>query len=145
MDVVIERCAGIDIGKRTMAVTIRTPGKGRARRKETRTFRTVTGAVLELRDWPVAERMQTAAMEATSDYWKPVFYLLEDAIECRLLNAHHLKAVPGRKTDVKDSEWIAQLVEHGLVRPSFVPPPPIREPSPVPVCHCQRCSNSRWE
>jgi transposase len=127
MDVLIERCAGIDIGKKTMAVTIRTPGDGKRRRQETRTFGTFTEQVLALRDWLVAEGVQVAAMEATSDYWKPVFYLLEDAVECWLLNAHHLKAVPGRKTDVKDSEWIAQLVEHGLVRPSFVPPPPIRE------------------
>ena len=127
MDVVFERCAGIDIGKKSMAVTIRTPGTGRAWCTETRTFGTVTGQVLALRDWLVAEGVQVAAMEATGDYWKPVFYLLEDALECWLLNAGHLKAVPGRKTDVKDSEWIAQLVAHGLVRPSFVPPPPIRE------------------
>jgi len=66
-------------------------------------------------------------MEATGVYWKPVFYVLEDELECQLLNARHLKNVPGRKTDVKDAEWIAQLVEHGLVRPSFVPPKPIRE------------------
>lgn len=127
MDVVIERCAGIDIGKRTMAVTVRVPGQGKRRRSETRTFATMTADVLALRDWLVAERVQVAAMEATGAYWKPVFYLLENALECWLLNAGHLKAVPGRKTDVKDSEWIAQLVEHGLVRPSFVPPPPIRE------------------
>lgn len=127
MDVVIERCAGIDIGKKTMAVTIRVPGDGKRRRQETRTFGTMTSQVLALRDWLLAERVQVAGMEATGDYWKPVYYLLEDALECWLLNASHLKAVPGRKTDVKDSEWIAQLVEHGLVRPSFVPPPPIRE------------------
>lgn len=127
MDVLIECCAGIDIGKRTVAVTVRTPGGTSGRRQETRTFGTVTRKVLELRDWLIAEGVTVAAMEATSDYWKPVFYLLEDAMEVWLLNAHHLKAVPGRKTDVKDSEWIAQLVEHGLVQPSFVPPPPIRE------------------
>jgi Transposase and inactivated derivatives len=127
MDTVIERCAGIDIGKKTVAVTIRTPGNGKRRRTETRTFATMTRDVLALRDWLINERVQVAGMEATGDYWKPIYYLLEDALECWLLNAHHLKAVPGRKTDVKDSEWIAQLVEHGLVRPSFVPPPPIRE------------------
>ncbi|PKV92592.1 transposase [Amycolatopsis echigonensis] len=127
MDVVIQRCAGIDIGKKTMAVTIRTPGQGKRRRTETRTFATMTDQVLALRDWLLGEGVEVAGMEATGDYWKPVFYLLEDALECWLLNAGHLKAVPGRKTDVKDSEWIAQLVEHGLVRPSFVPPPPIRE------------------
>src|SRR5213078_3007866 len=96
-------------------------------RQETRTFATMTRDVLGLRDWLLSEGVQVAAMEATSNYWKPVFYLLEDAVECWLLNASHLKAVPGRKTDVKDSEWIAQLIEHGLVRPSFVPPKPIRE------------------
>jgi transposase len=127
MDTVIERCAGIDIGKKTVAVTIRTPGNGKRRRTETRTFTTMTRAVLALRDWLISERVQVAGMEATGDYWKPIYYVLEDAVECWLLNAHHLKAVPGRKTDMKDSEWIAQLVEHGLVRPSFVPPPPIRE------------------
>ena len=127
MDVLIERCAGIDIGKRTVAVTVRTPDGEGGRRQETRTFGTVTRHVLELRDWLVAEGVTVAAMEATSDYRRPVFYLLEDAMETWLLNAHHLKAVPGRKTDVKDAEWIAQLVEHGLVQPSFVPPPPIRE------------------
>jgi transposase len=126
MDVVTERCAGIDIGKKTMAVTIRVSGDGKRRRSETRTFATMTSQVLALRDWLAAEQVQVAGMEATGDYWKPVYYLLEDAVECWLLNASHLKAVPGRKTDVKDSDWIAQLVEHGLVRPSFVPPPPIR-------------------
>jgi transposase len=126
MDVVTERCAGIDIGKKTMAVTIRVSGDGKRRRSETRTFGTMTSQVLALRDWLAAEQVQVAGMEATGDYWKPVYYLLEDAVECWLLNASHLKAVPGRKTDVKDSDWIAQLVEHGLVRPSFVPPPPIR-------------------
>ena len=127
MDVLIGRCAGIDIGKKTMAVTIRVPGVGKRRRQETRTFGTMTRDVLALRDWLLAERVTVAGMEATGAYWKPVFYLLEDAVECWLLNASHLKAVPGRKTDVKDSEWITQLVEHGLVRPSFVPPPPIRQ------------------
>src|SRR5206468_2197002 len=111
----------------TMAVTIRVPGDGKRRRRETRTFGTMTSHVLALRDWLVSEGVQVAGMEATGDYWKPVYYLLEDAVDCWLLNASHLKAVPGRKSDVKDSEWIAQLVEHGLVRPSFVPPPPIRE------------------
>jgi transposase len=127
MDVVIERCAGIDIGKKTVAVTIRVPGDGKRRRQETRTFGTMTNQVLALRDWLLDERVRVVGMEATGDYWKPVFYLLEDALDCWLLNAGHLKAVPGRKTDVKDSEWIAQLVEHGLVRASFVPPAPIRE------------------
>jgi transposase len=92
-----------------------------------RTFGTVTSQVLALRDWLVANGVTLAAMEATGVYWKPVYYLLEDAMQCWLLNARHMSNVPGRKTDVQDAEWIAQLVEHGLVRPCFVPPPPIRE------------------
>lgn len=127
MDVLIERAAGIDIGKRTMAVTVRTPNGHGGRRSQTRTFGTTTAQVLAAGDWLVAERVEVVAMEATSDYWKPVFYLLEDVVEVWLCNAGHIKAVPGRKTDVRDSEWIAQLVEHGLITPSFVPPPPIRE------------------
>ncbi|GAA5200758.1 IS110 family transposase [Arthrobacter gyeryongensis] len=77
-----------------------------------------------MRDWLVGQGVTLAAMESTSTYWKPVFYALEEQMECWLLNAAHMKAVPGRKTDVKDAEWIAQLLEHGLLRPSFVPPPP---------------------
>lgn len=127
MDVLIERVAGIDIGKATMVVTVRTPGPKGRRRTETRTFATVTKAVLALRDWLTAERISVAAMEATGDYWKPVFYLLEDAMDVWLCNAAHIKGVPGRKSDVQDSDWIAQLVEHGLVNPSLVPPPAIRE------------------
>jgi transposase len=87
----------------------------------------MTRSLLELRDWLLAERVSVVGMESTGDYWKPVYYLLEDVLECQLLNPAHLKKVPGRKSDVSDAAWIAQLVEHGLVRPSFVPPPPIRE------------------
>jgi transposase len=110
------------------------PGHGQAacnkgkREHETRTFSTNTAGLIALGDWLVAQRITRAGMESTGVYWKPVFYLLEDRIpEVWLLNAAHMKNVPGRKTDVADSAWIAQLVEHGLVRPSFVPPPPIRE------------------
>jgi transposase len=128
MEMLVDRCAGIDIGKAVMVVTVRRPDVRGRREQETRTFGTTVSAVLACRDWLVGERVSTVAMEATSDYWKPVYYLLEDAVdEVQLLNARHLKAVPGRKTDVKDSEWIAQLTEHGLVTPSFVPPPVIRE------------------
>jgi hypothetical protein len=125
--VLIERCAGIDIGKKTVAVTVRTPNAKGGRSSQTRTFGTATGQVLALRDWLIEQRVSVVAVDATSDYWKPVFYLLEDVIEVWLCNAGHIKAVPGRKTDVRESEWIAQLVEHGLVTPSFVPPPAIRE------------------
>lgn len=127
MDVLVERVAGVDIGKRSMTVTVRVPGPQGGRRSVTRTFTTVTSQVLALRDWLLGERVTLVAMEATGDYWKPVYYLLEDAVGVWLCNPAHIKAVPGRKTDVKDSEWLAQLVEHGLISPSFVPPPPIRE------------------
>jgi hypothetical protein len=79
-----------------------------------------------MRDWLVDSGVTIAAMKSTSTYWKPPFYCLEESMEVWLLNAAHMKAVPGRKTDVRDAEWIAQLLEHGLLSPSFVPPPPIR-------------------
>src|SRR4051794_27210691 len=126
MDVVYERCAGIDISKTDVKVCIRTPGPGR-RRRQVRTFTTMTNDLLAMRDWLLAERVTVVGMEATGAYWKPVYYLLEHDLDCWLLNARHMKAVPGRKTDVKDCEWIAQLVEHGLVRAGFVPPEPIRQ------------------
>ncbi|MFC9911063.1 IS110 family transposase [Streptomyces sp. NPDC127197] len=127
MDVVHERCAGIDIGKADVKVCIRVPGPGKRRRKEIRTFSTMTRDLLAMRDWLLAEQVTVVGMEATGSYWKPVFYLLENDIECWLLNARHMKNVPGRKTDVADSEWICKMVEHGLVRPSFVPPRPVRQ------------------
>ena len=126
MDVLYERVAGIDIGKKTLTCCVRTPGKDGARHSETRTYRTMTRSVGVLADWLVEQGVTVAAMESTATYWKPVLYCLEEHVECWLLNAGHMKAVPGRKSDVKDAEWIAQLVEHGLVAPSFVPPPPIR-------------------
>jgi transposase len=127
MEVYVERCAGIDIGKADLKACVRTPG-GRpgSRRQEVRTFSTTTAGLLRLAEWLAQEQVRLVAMESTGVYWKPVFYLLEDAFECWLVNPQHVKKVPGRKSDVTDAAWIAQLVEHGLVRPSFVPPPPIR-------------------
>ncbi|MFE7117206.1 IS110 family transposase [Streptomyces sp. NPDC057654] len=127
MEVIHERCAGIDISKVDVKVTIRVPGSNKRRRSETRTFSSVTSGLLAMRDWLLAEQITLVAMEATGIYWKPAFYLLEHDVECWLLNARHMKSVPGRKTDVKDSEWICKLTEHGLVRHSFVPPEPIRQ------------------
>jgi transposase len=122
-----ERCAGIDIGKASLKATVRVQGgQGGKTRREVRTFGTTTPQLLRLRDWLVDEQVSLVGMESTGVFWKPVFYLLEDVFECWLLNARHLKKVPGRKSDVSDSEWIAELVAHGLVRPSFVPPRPIR-------------------
>ncbi len=130
MDVLIERCAGIDIGKNEIVACVRTPApNGRGRRKQTRTFSSFTGALEEMADWFVAEGVTDIAMEATGPYWKPVWYVLEDRPfrELKLVNAHHVKILPGRKSDVLDAEWLAELLEHGLLRGSFVPPPAIRE------------------
>ena len=126
MEVLFERVAGLDIGKNSLTVCRRTPGAGGRRISETRTFPTTTRALNMMRDWVLAGGVTIAAMESTSTYWKAPFYCLEEVMETWLLNAAHMKAVPGRKTDVKDAEWIAQLLEHGLLRPSFVPPPEIR-------------------
>jgi transposase len=125
MEVIFDRVAGLDVGKDSVTVCLRTPGS-RGRRSETRTFKTTTGSLQVMRDWLVEAGVRIAAMESTSTYWKPAFYCLEEVMEVWLLNAAHMKAVPGRKSDVRDGEWIAQLLEHGLLRPSFVPPPEIR-------------------
>ena len=125
MEVLVERCAGLDVGKADLKACVRVPG-ARGRRQEIRTFATTTRELLELREWLEQHQVTVVGMEATGDYWKPVYYLLEDALQVQLLNAAHMHNVPGRKTDVSDSAWIARLIEHGLVRPSFVPPPLIR-------------------
>lgn len=126
MDVLVERVAGLDIGKKIVVVCVRAPGAGGKRVSETRTFPTMTRSLGVMADWLVECGVTLAAMESTSTYWKPVFYCLEERMTTWLLNAAHIKAVPGRKTDVRDAEWIAQLLEHGLVSPSFVPEAPIR-------------------
>jgi transposase len=95
--------------------------------QEVRTFGTTTRALLELLDWLMSEGCASAAMESTGVYWKPVFNILEGALNVVLINAQHCRGLPGRKTDVKDCEWIAELHMHGLVRPSFIPAPEIRE------------------
>jgi transposase len=127
MEVVVERCAGLDVHKDTVVAAVRFPAPGGGRGGEVRTFGTFTVELLELRDWLQQYAVSLVAMESTGVYWKPVYYVLEDVMECWVVNAQHMRNVPGRKTDVADALWIAQLVEHGLVRPSFVPPPPIRE------------------
>jgi transposase len=129
MDVVHPRCAGIDVSKRDAKVCVRVAGAGRGRAKSTvTTWGSVTNQVLALRDHLVAEQVTLVVMEATSDYWKPFYYLLEDGpFEVMLVNARHVKNLPGRKTDVSDAAWLAELGAHGLVRGSFVPPEPIRQ------------------
>jgi transposase len=130
VDVLIERCAAIDVGKDEVVACVRTPGPGgRGRRKQTRTFSSFTQALEEMADWFTAEGVTEIAMEATGPYWKPVWYVLEDRPfdQLRLVNSRHVKILPGRKSDVLDAEWLAELLEHGLLRSSFVPPPAIRQ------------------
>ena len=116
MDVVNPRCCGLDVHKKTVVARVITPEK-----KETRTFYTMTNDLLKLKEWLKECGVTHVAMESTGVLWKPVYNLLEDAFNVAVVNAYHIKAVPGRKTDVKDAEWIADLLRHGLVRGSFIP------------------------
>jgi transposase len=130
MDVITDRVCGVDIGKAILAATVRTPAEGsrRKRREETRKFPTFAGELDRLVEWLVGEDVTQVAMEATGDYWRPVWWVLEQAgFELVLVNARDVRQLPGRKTDVADSAWLAQLLECGLLRSSFVPPPEIRE------------------
>jgi len=129
MDVVHPRCAGLDVSKRDVKVCVRIQKPGRARATSTvTTWGAVTNRILALRDHLIAEEVTLVVMEATSDYWKPFYYLLDDGpFEIMLVNARHVKNLPGRKSDVSDAAWLAQLGAHGLVRGSFVPPEPIRQ------------------
>ena len=126
----VARVAALDIGKATLTACVRGPHESKPgrRRQEVRTFATVTRSLLELRDWLTCQGVSLCVMEATSTYWKPPFYLLEDAVECWVVNARDVKNVPGRpKTDRLDAVWLAKLAERGMLRPSFVPPPWQRE------------------
>ncbi len=129
MERVVERCCGLDVHKKSVTACVRVAkSKDDVVRQQIRQFPSTTRGLLELRDWLASFEVELVGMEATGVYWKPVYYALEDdEFELWLLNAEHLRHVRGRKTDVKDAEWICQLVEHGLVRPSFVPPKEIRE------------------
>ena len=129
MDVIVDRCAGLDVHKRTVVACVRTPGTGRRKRdREVRTFETFTDDLIRMRDWFIEVGVTEVAMEATGVFWKPVWDVLEDhGFEVLLVNPAHIKNVPGRKTDVNDATWIGQLLECGLLRGSFVPPMEIRE------------------
>jgi transposase len=127
MDRILERCAGIDVHQATVMVTVRVPGPGGDRLEVTETFPTTTHGLLTMREWLQAHGVTHAAMESTGVYWKPVYYVLEDGFTLLLVNTQHVQRVPGRKSDVRDSAWLAQLLECGLLRGSFVPPRPIRE------------------
>jgi transposase len=126
MDVLYPRCAGIDVHKATAVVTVGWRDERGQRRTETRTFATTTPAIEHLVAWLVVERVTHVAMESTGPYWKPLFNLLEPHVTVVLANPAHVKAVPGRKSDVRDSEWLLDLMQHGLIQASFVPEAPIR-------------------
>jgi transposase len=126
----VARVAALDIGKAELVCCVRVPHERKpgARRQEVRSFATTTRALLELRDWLSGLGVALCVMEATSTYWKPPFYLLEDVIECWVVNARDVKNVPGRpKTDKLDAIWLCKLAERGMLRPSFIPPPWQRE------------------
>ena len=127
MNLLYERCAGLDVHKRNVLVCATTPDSQGQRHKERRTFSTMTPELLRMRHWLQDLGVTHVAMESTGSFWKPIFTILEGHMEVLVVNAQHLKTVPGRKTDVKDAEWIADLLQHGLLRASFVPPAPQRE------------------
>jgi transposase len=126
METIVKRAAALDVHKARLTACVRLPGRGRKRRQELAEFETTVRGLLRLRDWLQAHAVTEVAMEATGVYWKPVWAILEDEFDCLLVNARHVKQVPGRKTDVSDAAWLCQLLEAGLLRRSFVPPKPIR-------------------
>ena len=123
MRVLHERCCGLDIHKKFVVACFLATGSDGTVSKEVRTYSTMTAELLALSDWLRAAGCGPVVMESTGSYWRPVFNLLEDQCEVVVVNAYHVKAVPGRKTDVKDAEWLADLLRHGLVRASFIPSP----------------------
>src|SRR6516165_710511 len=126
MDTLYPRCAGIDVHKNNVVVCVRCSDRPGKVFEEVRTFATMTRDLLALADWLASHGVTHVAMESTGVYWKPVFNILEGGVHVILVNAEHIKKVPGRKTDVKDCQWIAQLLQHGLLKASFVPGRPIR-------------------
>jgi transposase len=127
MELLYPQCAAIDVHKRTAVAAVGWVDERGRRQREVRTFATMTGDLERLRDWLAARGVTHVAMESTGVYWKPIFHVLEERFAVILANAAHVKAVPGRKTDVRDSEWLLELMQHGLIRASFIPPAPIRE------------------
>jgi transposase len=127
MQIIHACCCGLDVHKKLIVACLMSFDQAGRRHKEVRTFTTMTGDILALADWLTAAGCTHVAMESTGVYWKPVFNLLEGLFEVLVVNAQHVKALPGRKTDVKDAEWLADLLQHGLLRPSFIPPSAQRE------------------
>src|SRR3984893_18159870 len=127
MEVIHPRCAGIDVSKRDAKVCVRVQGRGRKATSSTvTTWTSMASSILALREYLIAEQVTCVVVESTAAYWKPFYFLLDDALNVMLVNARHVRNVPGRKTDVSDAAWLAELGAHGLVRASFVPPEPIR-------------------
>lgn len=127
MEILYPRCAGLDVHKETVMACVLTPGDGAQAQKQIRQFKTTTSELRSLAQWLREEQVTHAAMESTGVYWKPVFNVLETSCELILVNARHIKQVPGRKTDKADSAWLASLLRHGLLEASFVPPLEVRE------------------
>jgi len=127
MQVVFTHCAGLDVHKKTVVVTVLLTASNGVVTKETRTFSTMTAELLRLEAWLTDLQVDHLALESTGVYWYPIYNLLEEGHTVLLVNPQHIKAVPGRKTDVRDSEWLADLLRHGHLSPSFIPPKPIRE------------------
>jgi len=127
MEILYTNCAGLDVHKKTVKVCLLTQPSSGQPHKEFRTYFTTTEELLKLSDWLKEQECTHIAFEATGVYWKPVFNLLESSFEVLVVNAQHIKAVPGRKTDIKDAEWIADLLAHGLLKASFIPSSPQRE------------------
>jgi transposase len=127
MQVLYARCAGLDVHKKTIVACLMITMLTGQMHKEVRTFATTTAGLLALADWLSSQQVTHVAIESTGVYWRPVFNILEASCTVILVNAQHIKAVPGRKTDVRDSEWLAELLRHGLLRASFIPPQPIRD------------------
>jgi len=128
VEVVYERCAGLDVGKDEVVACVRVPDGAGGRRQEVRTYQTFSSGLASLTEWLQGHGVTQVVLEATGQYWKPIWYVLEErGLELLLVNARHVKILPGRKTDVGDAAWLAELLEHGLLRGSFVPPPVIRQ------------------
>ena len=127
MDVIVERQSALDVHKAQVTACVRVPGADGIRVQHVEQFGTTVRGLLVLRDWLTAHGVTHVVMEATGDYWKPIWHVLEDDFALMLVNARHVKQVPGRKTDVSDAAWLCQLAEAGLLRASFVPPQPIRD------------------
>jgi transposase len=127
MDVIYTHCAGLDVHKKTVVACCMTPGPRGEKSVEHRSFGTMTADLLALSDWLLSKQITHLAVESTGEFWKPIYNLLEGHFEILVVNAKHVKNVPGRKTDVKDAEWLADLLRHGLVRGSFIPPQPQRD------------------